>query len=122
MEKFKSLDEAQKAFEKENFGYEVYKSGANKGTIKGSLSSLTKMFIEALELRGDKPAPKKEVAKKKVKKKVEKKVEKKIEEKVEEKVEVKKEVTEKKEEVKPQKVVFHRGKPKKFNSFLFRKQ
>lgn len=118
MEKFKSLDEAQKAFEKENFGYEVYKSGANKGTIKGSLSSLTKMFIEALELRGDKPAPKKEVAKKKVKKKVEKKVEKKIEEKVE----VKKEAIEKKEEVKPQKVVFHRGKPKKFNSFLFRKQ
>ncbi len=99
MEKFKSLEEAQKAFEEKGFGFEVYKSGANKGTIKGSLSSLTKMYSEALKLIGEEPTPKKEAVKKKVKKAVEKK-----------------------EEEKPQEVVFHRGKPKKFNSFLFRKQ
>ena len=112
MENFKSLEEAQKAFEKENFGFNIYKSGANKGKIKGSLSSLTKMFIEALELRGEIPSPKKEVVKDVVKKIVKKKVK-----------EIKeiKEVKEKVEE-KPKKVVFHRGRPLKFNSFLFKKQ
>tara|TARA_R100000742_G_C4279326_1_gene103598 strand:+ start:3159 stop:3410 length:252 start_codon:yes stop_codon:yes gene_type:complete len=83
MEKFKSKEEAQKAFEKEGLDYPKYQSGASKGKIKGSLDSLTLAYHEAKKEIKNEPVKKEEVS---------------------------------------SKPVFHRGKPKKFNSFLFKKQ
>lgn len=115
MEQFKTRKEAQEAFDKTGIEYPVFKTGAKKGQIKGTLESLTKIFVEAMEkIKNVSVATKEPI--KVTEEVVEETAEEVIEEKVEEVV--------KEEEKKsvPSKPKFHRGIPKKFNSQLFKKQ
>lgn len=114
MEVFKSREQAKKAFDEAGVEYPVFKSGAKKGQIKGSLDSLTKIFSEATKEIKNVPVATEEpieVTEEIVVKTVEEVVEEKVEEVVveEEKISV------------PSKPVFHRGMPKRFNSQLFKK-
>lgn len=119
MEKFKSQEEAQKAFEKEGFEYPKYKSGAKKGKIKGSLDSLTKMFLDAMKEKAPKVEEEVQVETKAEEVTVE--VETLIEESKEEKADTVEETVVVEEKEVPSKPIFHREKPKRFNPMSFKK-
>ena len=133
MEKFKSLKEAQEAFEKEGFEYPTYKSGAKKGHIKGTLDSLTKMFIDAMaekkstveetpeaEVAAEEPTDKTSAETKDETESPAEAVEEEVvsEESAEESEESSEESEEAEEATKPK---FHRPIPKKFNPMSFKK-
>lgn len=129
MEKFKSLKEAQEAFEKEGFEYPTYKSGAKEGQIKGSLDSLTKMFIDAMAEKNPKVEESAEVEsvpeepKAEVEETTESPAEvvaEEVEETTEEESSEEVEETEEENSV-PSKPKFHRPIPKRFNPMSFKK-
>ena len=113
MEKFKSKEEAQKAFEKEGLEYPKYSSGAQKGKIKGTLDSLFALYLKGLDDKKSNAPKVEEVLAPEVSPQFSEET---SEEEVEE---VKEEKAEEKDPI-AQKPKFHRGKPKKFNFMSFK--